>query len=96
MLKGLPANSNMWGVNNYCSTGPCYATANCNNSSAACFYAHGTLSTALKNIRAATLNKGQIPKYVANSLQNIITLKGGGLTPKQMQTSYWAASAWTN
>jgi len=79
------------GVSGNCNTGPCIASASCNNSSAACWYAHGQLPIALKNMELA--NNGYITKELANSLMNIRTTRGGGLTPKQMQTSYWSASA---
>ena len=81
------------GVSGNCSTGPCIASVNCNNSSVACFYAHGQLSTALKNVRANTRNNGLILKNTANSLNNIRTVNGLGLSPRQMQTSYWSSGA---
>ena len=89
--KGLPANGSVWKVTNHCSTGPCYATSKCNNSTVACFYAGKALPTELKNFEAA--HNGMITRKLANSLQNIRTAKGGGLSPNQMQKSRWSASA---
>jgi hypothetical protein len=75
------------GVSGNCNTGPCIASANCNNSSVACFYANGQLSTALKNVELA--NNGYIPMSIVNSLKNIRTTGGRGLSAKAMQTSHW-------
>ena len=88
--KGLPANGVAGNYNN-CATRPCYATSKCNNSSVACFYAQGALPVVLRNFEAT--HNGMITRKLANSLQNIRTSKGGGLSAKAMQRSRWSASA---
>lgn len=89
--KGLPANGSVWNVTNHCSTEPCYATSKCNNSTVACFYALKALPTVLKKFEAT--HNGMITRKFANSLQNVRTAKGGGLSPNQMQKSRWSANA---